>query len=99
MLVNWQIAVDNILDHINNRGGAMSDWYVGIAYDYIQRLFTEHNVSRERDDWIYVGCLTSFDARTAEKTLHDLGCDGAPGGGDVNTNYVYAFRKTSMTKQ
>jgi len=40
------IKVD-IKAYIQNNGGAYSDWYVGIASDPKERLFTDHNVSEK----------------------------------------------------
>jgi hypothetical protein len=97
MLYKCQDAYNIILDYIKSNGGAMSEWYVGIAFNSEERLFNDHNVRRDSKDWIHFRCLTSYDARTAEKALHDIGCDGASGGGDVYTNEIYAYRKTRMT--
>ena len=42
-------------------------------------------------------CYKHEDARTVEKDLCELGCDGGPGGGDKTTVYVYAYLKGTMT--
>jgi hypothetical protein len=89
-----------IKEHIKSRGGAYSDWYVGIAADASQRLFNDHNVDRKKDYWIYRECESSGAAREVEEYFtNTLGTDGGPGGGDQSTRSVYAYKKTSNTKE
>jgi hypothetical protein len=89
-----------INEHIQNRGGAYSDWYVGIASDPRDRLFNDHNVSKENGHWVFRECENADDARDVEYYfVYTLRTDGGPGGGDNTTKYVYAYRKTSRTKQ
>jgi len=86
--------------HILNRGGAYSDWYVGIASDPRDRLFNDHNVSKDNGQWIFRECEDSAVARDVEDYfVNTLGTDGGLGGGDNTTKYVYAYRKTSRTKE
>jgi hypothetical protein len=83
--------------HIDEQGGPYRNWYCGITSDWEDRLFTEHNVPR-KDYWrIARQCYKHEDARTVEKDLCELGCDGGPGGGDETTVYVYAYLKGTMT--
>jgi hypothetical protein len=92
-----QDAYDEILAHIQKQGGTYSQWYCGIASDWEDRLFNDHNVPR-KDHWRTVRqCYNNSDARAVEKSLLDLGCDGGGGGGDESTVYVYAYLKGSMT--
>jgi len=89
-----------IKEHIKSRGGAYSDWYVGIAADASQRLFNDHNVDRKKDYWIYRECGSSAAAREVEEYFtNTLGTDGGPGGGDQSTRSVYAYKKGSNTKE
>ena len=41
--------------------------------------------------------MSNTDARNVEDKLHELGCDGGPGGGDASTVWVYAYLKGTMT--
>lgn len=89
-----------IKDHIKSRGGAHSDWYVGIAADAPQRLFNDHNVDKKNGCWIFRECESSSSAREVEEYfLNTLGTDGGTGGGDQSTRFVYAYKKTSYTKE
>jgi hypothetical protein len=99
ILTKQQIVAD-IDSHIRNRGThRYSEWYVGIAADAQERLFTDHNVSRENGHWIYRQAQNDDAAREAETEFHDKGCMGGSGGGDENTVFVYAYRITQTTKE
>lgn len=95
---NFQQVYNEIVAHIRKQGGKPSDWYCGIASDWEDRLFNEHQVPRRKDYW-YIArkCYNTADARTVEKMLIRFGCDGGVGGGDETTIYVYAYLKGSMT--
>ena len=93
------IKVD-IKAYIQNNGGAYSDWYVGIASDPKERLFTDHNVSEKGGEWIHREAESSSAAREVEEYfINTLGTDGGSGGGDYSTKSVYAYKKTSTTKE
>ena len=91
------VVYNEIVAHINKEGRAYSDWYCGITSDWVSRLFEDHQVPKERHPYIARQCYTNDDARAVESTLLNLGCDGAPGGGDKTSVYVYAYLKGSMT--
>jgi len=96
MAKSAQQVYDEIVAFIKKQGRAYKDWYCGIASDPKERLFTEHNVPKE-NGWIYRQCNNDTDARKVEKALIELGCDGAPGGGDETSVYVYAYIKRATT--
>lgn len=86
--------------YIQKNGGAYSDWYVGIASDPKERLFTDHNVSEKNGAWIYREAESPSAAREAEEYfVKTLGTDGGSGGGDYSTKYVYAYKKTPSTTE
>ncbi len=90
--------VNNISSHANQEGSGYSNWYCGIASNPDQRLFDDHNVSKEEGWWIKKDAGNEQNARDTEKHLLDLGFDGGGGGGD-NPTYVYAYRKIPETTQ
>lgn len=92
-----QQVYDKIVAHIEKQGGSHSKWYCGIASDWEDRLFSDHQVPRENHWRIALQCHNSQAARNVEDELHKLGCDGGPGGGDEATVYVYAYLKGNMT--
>jgi hypothetical protein len=71
-------------------------WYVGITSDVEERLFGDHNVSRE-GWWIHGRCSSATEARSLEAAYHRAGCKGAGGGGDNNAVHIYAYVITSTT--
>ena len=74
-----------------------SSWYVGIASDINNRLCGDHGVHRTNDVWIYRPAVNAAHARSAEAMLIRHGHDGGSGGGDHQSVFVYAFRKTPNT--
>ena len=93
-----QQAYDKISTYIIEKGGAYSQWCVGIATDWEDRLFNGHQVpNRNYQWWIARECISNAAAREAEDALHELGCDGGPGGGGEATVHIYAYLKGTMT--
>lgn len=73
-------------------------WYVGISKDARNRLFNEHGVSEDGDGWIYCQANSSNAAREVEDYfVNTLGTDGGTGGGDDESDMVYAYRKENHT--
>jgi hypothetical protein len=75
------------------------NWYVGIAADARERLFSGHSVDEKNGVWIYELADSSNVAREVETAYHNAGCKGGPGGGDNSTDKVYAYVITSTTKE
>lgn len=81
-------------------GGRYSDWYVGIASNPRQRLFNDHNVQENGYGWIFREAFNPESARDVEAHFTDtLGADGDTGGGDNTTKFVYAYKKSSYTRE
>ncbi len=85
-----------IKEYIDGWGGQYSSWYVGIAANPRDRLFSDHGVNEE-GAWIFDSCASSAAARHVEEYFINLGCDGGTGGGDESTKAVYAYMKQSHT--
>ncbi len=89
---------NEIKNHISKRGGTYPDWYVGITNDTDRRLFQEHNVSEKNDIWTRKNSGTLSKAEKIENYFTgELVTDGAPGGGQSDSIYVYAYKKNSHT--
>ena len=87
-----------IKNYIDEGGGDYPSWYVGISEDPEDRLFNDHGVDRDSDAWIYDWAQTSDAARRIELYFFEiLGTAGGPGGGDVDTRAVYAYKKQAHT--
>lgn len=90
--------IDIINDIKNYIGrGDYSSWYVGITNDIERRLFSEHNVDRKQDYWIYRPASSKSIAQEVEEFFLEAGMDGDTGGGKDDTTYVYAFKKNGHT--
>ena len=92
-----QTVYDEIVTHMNKQGGRHPLWYCGIASDWEDRLFNDHQVPRKDYWFIARHCYNDTDARNVEQSLLKLGCDGGAGGGDRTTVYVYAYLKGPQT--
>jgi predicted small metal-binding protein len=53
MAQSEQEIIHDIKEHIQKEGNRYSTWYVGISKDARDRLFNDHNVSKENAWWIY----------------------------------------------
>ena len=94
-----QDAYNDIINYMNSHGYAANYWYVGIASDWEQRLFSDHNVDRNKGVWIARQCAGDVYSRAVEQSLLKLGCSGGQGGGENTTVFVYAYLMTLATKQ
>lgn len=88
---------NEIVAHIDKQSSTYSSWYCGIASNWEDRLFNEHQVPRKDHWWIARQCHDNESARNVETALLKLGCDGGARGGDNTTIYVYAYLKGTMT--
>jgi len=92
-----QIRVD-IQSYIQRWGGGYDAWYVGIAKDPAGRLFSEHGVNKQEDLWIWRPATSTSAARRIERYFVELlNTGGGPGGGDQESDCVYAYKKTRRT--
>jgi len=89
----------DIKTYIVECGGSYSDWYVGISGNARGRLFEGHGVDENNDLWIYRQAYSSDAARRVESYFVSiLGTDGGTGGGDEDSDYVYAYKKNEHTQ-
>lgn len=91
--------INEIKQHFNfNENTKFSQYYFGITDDINRRLFTEHNVDKEHDYWIYRTANSKACAQEIEEYFLGLGMDGDTGGGNDNTTKVYCYKKNAHTK-
>lgn len=74
-----------------------SDYYVGITNDVDRRLFSEHNVSKKEDCWIWCPANNKAVAQNVEEYFLDLGMEGDTGGGTEESKIVYSYKITSSS--
>lgn len=100
MLVSANPIVIEIKAYIMKCGGGWGQWYVGIAADARDRLFSDHRVREDGDAWIRRTADTHQEARQIEDYfVNTLSTRGGTGGGNATTRSVYAYRIAAHTKQ
>lgn len=86
-------VVAEIEAHIRQCGGTFRQWYVGIAANARNRLFSDHRVRETNDAWIYREAGTHQTARQIEDYfVNRLGTRGGTGGGSAASRLVYAYK-------
>jgi hypothetical protein len=97
-IATFDEGINYIRDFIKKSGSEYQGWYVGITKDIDERLFGYHRVDRQNGFWCYIQAKSSTIARDIEKFFTE-GChtDGGPGGGDDDSDIVYAYKKGFYT--
>ncbi|MBO5155559.1 MAG: hypothetical protein J6C05_00250 [Prevotella sp.] len=83
----------------NSKKKSYSNFYVGITNDVERRLFTEHNVDKNRNWWIYRTAINKATAQIVEEFFLNKGMQGDTGGGIDESIYVYCYEITGSTKE
>lgn len=92
--------VAEIKEHLQHSSKKLySDFYIGITNDVERRLFTEHNVNRTEDWWIYCTAVSKTAAQDTEEFFLSKGMKGDTGGGTDNSVYVYCYEISAHTKE
>ncbi|MDR0722743.1 MAG: hypothetical protein LBF75_08165 [Treponema sp.] len=100
MIKSKEIIIEEIESYIRTYGNVFTKWYVGITSDIDQRLFSDHNVSKDEQYYIWRRAKTSDIAREIEKHFIDVHkTKGGPGGGDNKSDCVYAYKIIESTKK
>lgn len=93
---NKNVLIKKIEDFIRNKGGQYSAFYVGITDDPKRRL-EEHEVTSE-PSIAHQG--DSHEAvREAEEYFLEKGTKGGEGGGDKNSDFIYAYKISPSTDE
>ncbi len=92
-------VIQEIDDYIRTVGGGYSCWYIGIASDPRDRLFNDHSVNKDNDDYIIRDCGSEVAASKVEKYFLNRNYDEGTGGGDDgSTRFAYAYKKNARTR-
>lgn len=95
-----QEIINAIKKLVSDNGGDYTDFYVGIAADPKDRLFNDHNVSESTGVYDCWEAYDDEDTRDVEKyCIENLGTEGGTGGGDEDSDTVYAYKITPSTKE
>ena len=87
-----------IRQFIEEKGGRILDWYVGISSAPEERLFQEHGLIKNNDDWIYRTAESQDEAKRIGKYFAVMIRTDGAGYGELNASTVYAYRKKPHTK-
>lgn len=88
--------IGRMLQFMKEKGGLHINWYVGITNDAERRLYQEHRASADSCIWIDAGSKERAEQIEAF-FLSRLHADGHAGGGEADSTYVYAFKKSAST--
>ena len=91
--------INEIREHISDRGGDYSNWYVGreTCSNARQQLFSAHHVRQKGDCWIHRRADSSTTAREIESYfIAHLHTDGKNEAGEA-ADTIYAYRKAPHT--
>ncbi|HPD18642.1 MAG: hypothetical protein KA120_04415 [Candidatus Goldbacteria bacterium] len=91
--------IEEILKYVAQKGGPLSQWYVGISKDPQKSLFKEHNVPKDKTPWFYRFAFDHIEAERIEDALLRRGFDGASMNKDINAKGIYVYKKNSQTKE
>jgi hypothetical protein len=98
MVRTAQDVIFDMSNYMSIHGGVYSQWYVGISKAPRARLFDGHRVQENRDAWIFSQAESNQSARQIEAYfVETLGTHGGLGGGDLESDFVYAYKKNGHT--
>lgn len=91
--------VDEIGEYIFGSGSPPSYWYVGVAENARDALFSVHNVSKENDLWIYRTAKSSHVAHQARDLLtSEFETEGSTEASEGDSRMVFAYRMAAHTE-
>ena len=92
-----QLDIQALIDQC---GGRVEEWFVGVTDDVVRRLFGEHQVVEIPGVNSYITRRASSNeaARAVAKHFLDKGCDGNLGRINTDMDMVYAYRKKDNTR-
>lgn len=94
--------INDIEKHLSNSVKEYyRDFYIGITNDVNKRMFTDHNVNKDNDWWIYCKADSEGIARDVENYYLELGMKGDTGGGNLENPplFVYSYEISDHSNQ
>ncbi|NPV02224.1 MAG: hypothetical protein HPY53_12685 [Brevinematales bacterium] len=90
--------INGIETFIRKNGGDFGSWYVGITDDADKRLFVEHHVNEDSNNWTYYTADSHDEALEIEDYFMSMKrTDGEHGDGEDGADMVYAYKKSVST--
>lgn len=98
--MTYQAILDAFNEHLQKSSKKYwSDYYVGITDNIDERLHGFHKVPKKGHWFIWCPADSEEIARDVEKYFLGKGMDGAPGGGDDDTTFVYCYEIGPNTRE
>ena len=95
-----QRIINEIMHLIHMERSPYRDWYVGITSNPHTQLFQEHKVDLNNSWWVIKKAGNVEEAgRIQRAIINTYGTDGGNRDQDERSVYVYAYKKTSTTRQ
>ena len=93
-----EMIINDIDDHLTKSGRRFySEFYIGITNDVERRMFTEHNVAKDKMWWRYRTADSVQTAREVEAYYLKKGMRGGKGGGIEDSLIVYCYAISPTT--
>lgn len=89
--------LDKLDEYLEQYAEDVTEWYVGITENPMQRLYDQHGVSQDYGRKKYLKSYSTDIAREVEQRFLDIGLQGGDGGGDQDAKYVYIYKMTPYT--
>ncbi len=86
--MNIEQEIDSL---IQKSGANYREWYVGLAINPREQLFTGHNVSEKSGTWVYKDAGSEITARDIEAIFLKKGCKGGSMKKD-SSRHIYAYK-------
>ncbi len=94
------IAVRELVSHMDRCGGEYSDWYVSMAADPERSLFIYHMVDQRDGQYAYCRCTTFHEAMATVELLRNLyRVHTGPIMGSGDALFVYAYKMMTWTRE
>ncbi len=94
-----QQIISDFETFMGKHGSHYHQFYVGIASDLNDRLANGHSVDNTIPCIYSTNPIHTDTVRSIERHFLDKGAKGGQGGGDANTQYIYAYLITAQTRE
>ncbi len=92
------MSIEREIDDLIQKSGAnYREWYVGVAINPREQLFTGHNVDERCGIWIYRDAYSEAGARNIEAIFLKKNCHGGSVRRD-SSRHIYAYKMTRSTR-
>jgi hypothetical protein len=92
------MSIEEDIDGLIQKSGAKyGEWYIGLAINPREKLFTAHNVNEQSDVWIIRDAGSEMAARDIEAIFLKKRCKGGSLRRD-SSRHIYVYKMTKTTR-